>query len=125
MRIVVSCLKVLTFMFLGFEVAIESSCCWANKSGEMPCDWSSKDKKKFLTEVKNFYWDDIYLFKYCFDKNFQRCIPDDEFNFVILKHTVAIFLQKRQLQKYCSMDFIDLHYLKIHMHSGKCVRIVK
>ncbi|XP_052293311.1 uncharacterized protein LOC102626240 isoform X1 [Citrus sinensis] len=34
MRIVVSCLKVLTFMFLGFEVAIESSCCWANKSGE-------------------------------------------------------------------------------------------
>ena len=25
-------------------------------TGEMPCDWSSQDKKKFLIEVKNFYW---------------------------------------------------------------------
>ena len=34
---------------------------------EMPCDWSSQDKKKFLTEVKSFYWDEPYLFKYCSD----------------------------------------------------------
>ena len=33
--------------------------------GEMPCDWSSQEKKKFLTEVKSFYWDDPYLFSYC------------------------------------------------------------
>ena len=36
-------------------------------TGEMSCDWSSQDKKKFLTEVKSFYWDEPYLFKYCFD----------------------------------------------------------
>ncbi|KAK9211521.1 hypothetical protein WN943_000898 [Citrus x changshan-huyou] len=46
--------------------------------GEMPCDWSSQDKKKFLTEVRRFYWDNPYLFKYCLDRIFQRCIPDDE-----------------------------------------------
>ncbi|KAK9181240.1 hypothetical protein WN944_024377 [Citrus x changshan-huyou] len=48
------------------------------KEGEMPCDWNSQDKKKFLTEVKSFYWDDPYLFKYCSNQIFRRCIPDDE-----------------------------------------------
>ncbi|XP_052290035.1 uncharacterized protein LOC127899928 [Citrus sinensis] len=49
-----------------------------DQKGEMPCDWSSQDKKKFLTEVRSFYWDDPYLFKYCSDQIFRRCIPDDE-----------------------------------------------
>ncbi|KAH9717199.1 hypothetical protein KPL71_021736 [Citrus sinensis] len=47
-------------------------------TGEMPCDWSSQDKKICLTEVKSFYWDEPYLFKYCSDQIFRRCIPDDE-----------------------------------------------
>ena len=38
--------------------------------GEMSCNCSSQDKKKFLTEVKCFYWDDMYLFKYCSDQIF-------------------------------------------------------
>jgi len=33
--------------------------------------------------VKNFYWDDPYLFKYCPDQIFQRCIPDNEVSSVI------------------------------------------
>ena len=39
-------------------------------TGEMPRDWSSQDKNNFLTEVKSFYWDDPYLFKYCSDQIF-------------------------------------------------------
>ena len=39
-------------------------------TSKMPCDWSSQDKKKFLIEVRNFYWDDPYLFKYCSDQIF-------------------------------------------------------
>ncbi|XP_024033507.1 uncharacterized protein LOC112095634 [Citrus clementina] len=50
---------------------------------EIPCDWSSQNKKKFLTKVKSFYWDDPYLFKYCSDQIFRRCIPDDEVSRVI------------------------------------------
>ena len=34
------------------------------------------------------------------------------FNFIILKHVVATFLQRRHLQKYYNMDFIGLYYLK-------------
>ncbi|KAK9178211.1 hypothetical protein WN943_027401 [Citrus x changshan-huyou] len=50
-----------------------------DQEGEMPCDWSSQDKKIFLTKVKSFYWDDPYLFKYCSNQIFRRCIPDDEY----------------------------------------------
>ncbi|XP_073131632.1 uncharacterized protein [Henckelia pumila] len=45
---------------------------------KMPSHWSSQDKNKFLKEVKKFYWDDPYLFKYCPDQIFRRCIPDNE-----------------------------------------------
>ena len=52
-------------------------------TGKMPPQWSSQDKRKFLNEVKNFYWDDPYLFKYCPDQIFRRCIPDNEVSSVI------------------------------------------
>jgi len=39
-------------------------------SGQLPAYWSTQDKRKFLNEVKNFYWDDPYLFKYCPDQIF-------------------------------------------------------
>ncbi|KAI3453437.1 hypothetical protein Pfo_010100 [Paulownia fortunei] len=47
-------------------------------TGKMSSHWNSQDKKKFLTEVKKFYWDDPYLFKYCPDQIFRRCVPDNE-----------------------------------------------
>ena len=52
-------------------------------TGEMPSQWNFQDRKKFLTEVKNFYWDDPYLFKYCPNQIFQRCIPDNEVSSVL------------------------------------------
>ena len=51
-------------------------------SGDLPTHWSIQDKRKFLNEV-NFYWDDPYLFKYCPNQIFQRCIPDNEVSSVI------------------------------------------
>jgi len=52
-------------------------------SGQLPAHWNTKDKRKFLNEVKNFYWDDPYLFKYCPDQIFRRCISDNEVSSVI------------------------------------------
>jgi hypothetical protein len=46
--------------------------------GEIPKDWSTQDKRKFLVEVSNFYWDDPNLFKYCLDQIIRRCVPNDE-----------------------------------------------
>ncbi|XP_073304112.1 uncharacterized protein [Primulina huaijiensis] len=52
-------------------------------TNKMPSHWNSQDKNKFLIEVKKFYWDDPYLFKYCPDQIFRRCIPDNEVSNVI------------------------------------------
>ena len=40
--------------------------------------WTAQDRRKFFVEVRDFYWDDPYLFKYCPDQILRRCIPDNE-----------------------------------------------
>ena len=52
-------------------------------TGQISKHWISQDRRKFLTEVKNFYWDDLYLFKYCSDQIFQKCVPDHEVSSII------------------------------------------
>jgi len=59
-------------------------------TGDLPAHWSIEDRGKFLNEVKNFYWDDPYLFKNYPDQIFQRCIPDNEvISFIKLCHSEA------------------------------------
>ena len=75
----------------------------------MPTHWSTQDKKKFLNEVKKFYWDDPYLFKYYPDQIFQKCIPDNEVSSVIkLCHSEACgghFLSKKTAAKILQCGF--------------------
>jgi hypothetical protein len=33
-------------------------------SRDLPAHWNTQDKRKFLNKIKDFYWDDPYLFKY-------------------------------------------------------------
>uniref|UniRef100_A0A2N9HU83 Integrase catalytic domain-containing protein n=1 Tax=Fagus sylvatica TaxID=28930 RepID=A0A2N9HU83_FAGSY len=47
-------------------------------TGSIPETWTTQDRRKFFVEVRNFYWDDPYLFKYCPDQILRRCIPDNE-----------------------------------------------
>ena len=37
-------------------------------TGQLPEHWTKQDKVKIFTEIKNFFWDDPYLFKYCADQ---------------------------------------------------------
>ncbi|GJV55114.1 reverse transcriptase domain-containing protein [Tanacetum coccineum] len=39
---------------------------------------SSQQKKKFFTDVKNYFWDDPYLFKICADQMTRRCVHGQE-----------------------------------------------
>jgi len=57
--------------------------------GDLPTYWSTQDKSKFLNEMKKFYWDYPFLFKYYPDQIFQRCIPDNEVSSVIICHSKA------------------------------------
>ena len=89
----------------------------------------AQDKRKFLNEVKNFYWDYPYLFNYYPDQIFRRCIPDNEVSSVIkFCHSEAcgvIFHQRRQPQKSYNVDFIGPPCSRTHMHSARLVKTVK
>ncbi|XP_031382022.1 uncharacterized protein LOC116196442 [Punica granatum] len=43
-----------------------------------PYGLSSQQKKKFLHDVKYYFWDEPYLFKYCADQVIRRCVPETE-----------------------------------------------
>ncbi|XP_026450807.1 uncharacterized protein LOC113350919 [Papaver somniferum] len=47
-------------------------------TGRMPYHWGKQDRSRFLVEVKHFFWDDPYLFKYCPDQIIWRCIPENK-----------------------------------------------
>ena len=36
-------------------------------TGQIPPQWTSQQKRKFLVDIKKYYFDDPYLFKYCRD----------------------------------------------------------
>ncbi|KAI9107427.1 hypothetical protein K1719_021464 [Acacia pycnantha] len=41
-------------------------------------DFNSHQKRKFLHEVKKYFWDEPYLFKRCPDQLIRRCVPENE-----------------------------------------------
>ncbi|XP_022847484.1 uncharacterized protein LOC111369997 [Olea europaea var. sylvestris] len=66
-------------------------------AGEIPKEWSTKDKRKFLVQVRNFYWDDPCLFKYCPDQILRRCVPNEEIPSILsFCHTQA-----------CGVDYVS------------------
>ena len=47
-------------------------------TGQIPAQWTSQQKRKFLADIKNYYFDDPYLFTYCPDQIMRRCVPNNE-----------------------------------------------
>lgn len=39
---------------------------------------SSQQKRKFFKDVKDYFWDDPYLFKICADQVIRRCVHGQE-----------------------------------------------
>ena len=95
----------------------------------LPTHWSTQDKRKFLNEVKNFYWNDPYIFKYCLNQIFQRCISDNEVSSVIkLCHSKACrrhFSSKKTTAKILQYGSISPPCSKTQMCSAKLVKIIK
>ena len=50
---------------------------------ETPSNWSSPDRKRFLSIAKRFHFDDPYLFKYCADQVIRRCVPDEDITHIL------------------------------------------
>ena len=45
---------------------------------KIPPQWTSQQKNKFLVDIKKYYFDDPYLFKYCPDQLMRRCVPNED-----------------------------------------------
>ena len=47
-------------------------------TGQIPSQWTSQQKRKFLVDIKKYYFDDPYLFEYCHDQLMRRCVSNDD-----------------------------------------------
>jgi len=51
--------------------------------GIFPYDLSSYEKKKFLHDIKMYFWEEPFLYKLCKDGIYRRCLPEEEIQSVI------------------------------------------
>jgi len=47
-------------------------------TGQLPADWTKQDQCRFFAQVRYFFWEEPYLFKYCPDQIIRQCIPKEE-----------------------------------------------
>ncbi|WMV22765.1 hypothetical protein MTR67_016150 [Solanum verrucosum] len=47
-------------------------------SGWVPQDLSYEQKRRLRSEVRNYFWNDPFLFKICADGIIRRCVPEEE-----------------------------------------------
>ena len=52
-------------------------------TNQTPSHWSKNDIYWFLSQVRYFFLEEPYLFKYCSDQIIRRCIPDEEVKSVL------------------------------------------
>ena len=94
-------------------------------TGQIPPQWTSQQKRKFLADIKKYYFDDPYLFKCCPDQLMRRCVPNDDqigiSPFAIQKLVEGISLQGKQRIKSCKLIFTGPHFLKIALNFSKLV----
>ena len=46
--------------------------------GELPTDWKVQDRKFFSTKIHSYYWEELFLYKYCANQIIRRCVPEVE-----------------------------------------------
>ena len=42
---------------------------------ELPNEWTTQERKIFLSKVHAYYWEEPFLYKYCVDQIIRKCVP--------------------------------------------------
>ena len=78
-------------------------------TSEFPSDFSRAQKNKLRHDSQFHVWDNLYLWKHCFDQIIRRCIPSCEIESILeFCHSHAYgghFGPKRTVQKVLDVDF--------------------
>ena len=85
-------------------------------TGQIPPQWTSHQKRKFLVDIKKYYFDDPYLFKYCSDQLMRRCLSnDDQIGVLTFCHSEACgghFSARKTVDKILQASFYWPTFLK-------------
>ena len=49
----------------------------------LPQEFSYQQKKRFLTYLKHYHWEDPILYKNCADQVIRRCVPEEEMESIL------------------------------------------
>ena len=47
-------------------------------TGEVPSKWKTQDRKHFFAKIHVYYWEELFLFKYCVDQIIRKCVPEEK-----------------------------------------------
>ena len=82
-------------------------------------------KRKFLADIKKYYFDNPYLFKYCPNQLMRRCVPNnDQIEVLIFCHSEACgghFSTRKTADKTLQVGFYWPTLLKISLNFAKLV----
>ncbi|CAM8959924.1 unnamed protein product [Rhodiola kirilowii] len=49
----------------------------------IPPDLSHNQKRKFLSDVKRYFWDDPFLYRLCADGLYRTCVDEDQIKWIL------------------------------------------
>ena len=115
--------------FLDEQLFALSTCPWYVDitnylvTSQVTSQWTPQDRRKFLVEVKRFFFDDPYLNK-CFPNQImRRCVLDSEItgihSFCHIEACGGHFYAKKRLQRFCSVNFTGLPCSRTPLSSAK------
>ena len=47
-------------------------------TGEVPSEWKAQDMKHFFAKIHAYYWEELFLCKYCANQIIRKCVPEQE-----------------------------------------------
>ena len=47
-------------------------------TGELPKEWTTQEKRFFLSKLHAYYREEPFLYKYCADQIIRKCVPEEE-----------------------------------------------
>jgi len=91
--------------------------------GQTPSDWTSQDRYHFFTQVRFFFWEELYLFKYCHDQIVRKSISEEHRSVLVFCHELAAvgtLVHAKLLKNSCKMNSTSPLYSKTFIFCKSC-----